>query len=693
VIRLFSGVHRRRTLNLFRANGLLFALAACGGGGDSGAGSAGSGNNPFDGGFDSPTGLADGGKWTTTDAARPLPSDAGRTGCGDGKLQSGEACDDGNDRGGDGCSADCKNVEQDFLCPAPNSACISTIACGDRRLSGPETCDDGNQVDGDGCSKSCAIEPGYLCSPVGARCAAIKCGDGIVAGGEACDDGNQAAADGCSTTCTVEAGFVCPQAGKACRATVCNDGVKEGSEACDDGNQVVGDGCTPFCEVEPDCSAGACHSRCGDGMMLPDDQEECDDGNTHDHDGCSSQCKIEAGYSCSLQQDALPDTLSVPVTYRDVIALPTVGATRHPDFEIFHGSVVTPGLLAPMLDGNGKPVYTGICDSSKTYPSTDPKTGPCPYNQQMTTQANFDQWYRDVPGVNITKVAHMVLAHDPTSNAYKIANASFFPWDGDSNGWVSLGKESLKNAHDFGFTSEVRTYFECKLDPAHPQVLTFSGDDDVWVYVNRRLAVDIGGLHSKLTGSMTLNAATASSLGMEDGKIYEMALFHAERHSSASNFNLTLDGFVSTHSHCAAKCGDGIVAGDEVCDDGVNDGSYGSCSATCQRGPYCGDGIVQAGHETCDDGVNLTTYSASGKPACAPGCKPSAYCGDGHLDSTAGEECDNGANSGGYGQCDSSCKRGSRCGDGVIDPDEVCDDGNLISGDGCSSSCQYDGPQ
>jgi cysteine-rich repeat protein len=182
---------------------------------------------------------------------------------------------------------------------------------------------------------------------------------------------------------------------------------------------------------------------------------------------------------------------------------------------------------------------------------------------------------------------------------------------------------------------------------------------------------------------------------LEAGKIYEIALFHAERHSSASNFNLTLDGFVSSHSECAPKCGDGVVAGGEVCDDGVNDGSYGSCSSTCQRGPYCGDGIVQDGKETCDDGVNLTTYSATGKPGCAPGCKASAYCGDGHVDSMAGEECDSGgaANAGGYGQCDSSCHRGSRCGDGVLDDNEVCDDGNLISGDGCSNKCVVDGPQ
>lgn len=206
--------------------------------------------------------------------------------------------------------------------------------------------------------------------------------------------------------------------------------------------------------------------------------------------------------------------------------------------------------------------------------------------------------------------------------------------------------------------------------------------------------MDLGGLHSQTDGSVTLDATTATNLQLESGKIYEVALFHAERHTPGSNFNLTLDGFVAAKSKCQTKCGDKIVTGHETCDDGKNDGSWGSCTSDCQRAGFCGDGKLDKNHEACDDGVNVTTYAANRKPGCAPGCKLSAYCGDGRVDSLAGEECDDGKNDGGYGECAADCHLGPRCGDGVVQADagEECDDANLLENDGCSPTCRNEGP-
>lgn len=631
--------------------------------------------------------------------------------CGDARQIGDEQCDDGNTEDLDGCSGTCR-IEADHACPTPGELCVSTVVCGDGRVSGGETCDDGNVEDGDGCDGACAVEPGFACESPGARCTPI-CGDGNVDGHESCDDGNVDDGDGCSESCQREQGFACAVPGMPCHQTTCGDGTAEGDEPCDDGDDIhVGDGCSPGCKLEPSCEparrvepvnvgdagigpvdagvvtegqiiSGTCSSTCGDGLILAGDDEECDDGNNVAGDGCDADCKIERGWACALESDVLPDELSVPVVYRDFIHdVPEDGSsTRHPDFQVYSGSGATLGLTDTLLGADGKPVYTGICEAGQPLDEAL-----CPHEEQTTSEADFRQWYTDTEGVNIAVLDYLTFDRQADDTYVFGGGGGLFPLD--ERGWVATDppEEALSDGHNYGFTTELRYWFEFK----GGEFLEFEGDDDVWVYIGGQLVVDIGGLHPSRTGSVTLDDATAADLGLQVGRVYEMALFHAERHTSQSNFKLTIGGFLSATTRCETECGDGIVAGSELCDDGENNGAgYGFCQTDCSPGPRCGDGEVN-GDEVCDNGVNLSGYqSASEENPCAPGCVLPSYCGDGRLDGAFGEQCDDGEeNTGEYGGCNADCTIGPRCGDGIVNGEELCDDGNASNRDSCDVSCK-----
>lgn len=236
-----------------------------------------------------------------TGTSEATGTSAGAGVCGDGEVDPGETCDDGNAVGGDGCPANCVsercgdgeldlgdgeecddgNAVEDDEC---TNAC-RLPACGDGVLNAGEGCDDGDDDDSDECPGSCqpsscgdsyvregeelcddgADNGGYgLCS---LDCTRVReCGDMITDPEEGCDDGNEIDGDGCDS----------------CVLGSCGNNVKDPGEPCDDGNKVDDDECTNKCQLP----------ACGDGVVQPLHKEECDDGNGVNTDSCLANCLV-----------------------------------------------------------------------------------------------------------------------------------------------------------------------------------------------------------------------------------------------------------------------------------------------------------------------------------------------------------------------------------------------------------------
>lgn len=184
----------------------------------------------------------------------------------------------------------------------------------------------------------------------------------------------------------------------------------------------------------------------------------------------------------------------------------------HPDFE-FDMLGPDKGIVATDLGPNLKPVYNAVPPQiAGTLKSTH-------------GQEAFDQWYRDVPGVNKSMLYNLPLKVEGGKQVFD--STSFFPLDG-------LGWGNTPNAaHNYHFTFELHTEFEYR----GGEVFQFRGDDDVWVFLNKKLAIDIGGIKPAMEESVDLDAK-AQELGIEVGKVYSFDFFFAERHRNESNFRM-----------------------------------------------------------------------------------------------------------------------------------------------------------